>query len=64
MLDLSYTVYPDLAYTQSYYDYRLNAAGNRVAFITRPPKLGSIRDVIFRLRIVTTPGPYWCRCRA
>lgn len=57
MLDLSYSVYPDLVYTQSYSDHRLNAAGQRVAFIARPPKLGSIRDVIFRLRIVTTPGP-------
>jgi hypothetical protein len=57
MLDLSYTVYPDLVHTQSYYDHRLAAAGQRVAFIARPPKLGSIRDVIFRLRIVTMPGP-------
>ena len=36
---------------------QLNAAGQRAAFIAHPPKLGSIRDVIFNLRIVTTPDP-------
>jgi len=58
MLDLSYTVYPDLDGTVGGSDHGLTAAGQRVAFIVRPPaKLGSIRDVIFRLRSVTTPGP-------
>ncbi len=57
MLDLSYTVYPNLGTTPSGIGLGLNAAGRRVAFIARPPKLGSIRDVIFRLRNVTTPGP-------
>jgi hypothetical protein len=58
MLDLSYTVYPDLDDLVSPNHSTLDAAGKRVAFIARPPaKLGSIRDVIFRLRIVTTPAP-------
>ena len=57
MLDLSYSVYPDLAPGLAGSGYVLNAAGQRVAFIARPPKLGSIRDVIFRLRTVTTPDP-------
>ncbi len=57
MLDLSYTVYPDLATTGGANNSTLNAAGKRAAFIARPPKLGSIRDVIFRLRSVTTPDP-------
>lgn len=56
MHDLSYSVYPDLDNTVDHTNQRLNAAGNRVAFIARPPKLGSIRDVIFRLNSVTTPG--------
>jgi hypothetical protein len=56
MLDLSYSVYPDLAPGLADSPFALNAAGQRAAFIARPPKLGSIRDVIFRLRIVTTPG--------
>jgi len=57
MLDLSYSVYPDLDNIASDGPITLNAAGMRVAFITRPPKLGSIRDVFFRLRPVTTPDP-------
>jgi hypothetical protein len=56
MLDLSYTVYPYLVHTATYSSYGLAAADRRVAFITRPPKLGSIRDVIFRMHTVTTPG--------
>jgi len=56
MLDLSYMIYPYLAHTDAYSAYTLNAAGKRVAFIARPPKLGSIRDVIFRMRDVNTPG--------
>lgn len=58
MLDLSYSVYPDLDAMASNGDLGLNAAGRRVAFIARPPaKLGSIRDVILYLRVVTTPAP-------
>jgi hypothetical protein len=57
MLDLSYSVYPDLDGRETYSGHGLNAADRRVAFIARPPKLGSIRDVIFRLSSVTTPGP-------
>jgi hypothetical protein len=57
MLDLSYSVYPDLADTAGIATRPLNAAGMRVAFIARPPKLGSIRDVIFRLHDVITPDP-------
>jgi len=57
MLDLSYTVYPYLDTISVDSPITLNAAGRRVAFITRPPKLGSIRDVFFRLRPVYTPDP-------
>jgi hypothetical protein len=57
MLDLSYTVYPDLAPGLADSPFALNAAGQRAAFIARPPKLGSIRDVIFRLHSVITPDP-------
>jgi hypothetical protein len=57
MLDLSYTVYPYLDTISVDSPITLNAAGRRVAFITRPPKLGSIRDVFFKLRPVTTPDP-------
>ena len=57
MLDLSYTVYPDLSGILGAAPRRLAAADRRVAFIARPPKLGSIRDVIFRLHDIITPGP-------
>ena len=57
MLDLSYTVYPDLDPILGASTRKLAAADRRVAFIARPPKLGSIRDVIFRLHDIITPGP-------
>jgi hypothetical protein len=57
MLDLSYSVYPYLDATVANRGIALDAAGQRVAFIARPPKRGSIRDVIFWLRSVTTPDP-------
>lgn len=57
MLDLSYSVYPDLCSVLGAGTRTLSAADRRVAFIARPPKLGSIRDVIFNLRDVITPDP-------
>lgn len=57
MLDLSYTVYPYLGNVLGANTRTLDAADKRAAFIARPPKLGSIRDVIFRLRDVITPDP-------
>jgi hypothetical protein len=57
MLDLSYTVYPDLDTLQTHAGHGLDTADKRVALIARPPKLGSIRDVIFWLRDVITPDP-------
>jgi hypothetical protein len=57
MLDLSYSVYPDLGRVLAAIPRRLAGGGQRVAFIARPPKLGSIRDVIFRLHNFVTPVP-------